>query len=99
MGRDQGANYNNWYTLSEQLGCGGADAGEKTLACVRGKSGDAVAKAAGALRLNFGPRADGKVVFSDNQARGAAGNFIKRVSMPYYYSASSRQALLTSALK
>jgi cholinesterase len=79
MGRDQTANYNNWYKLSAKLSCGGAEAGEKTVDCIRSKSGDEVTKAANSMNLSFGPRADGKVVFSDNKARGEAGNFIKRV--------------------
>jgi cholinesterase len=79
MGRDQAANFNAWYNLSSQLGCGGEETGAKTVDCVRGKPQADVAKTANSLRLNFGPRADGKVVFSDNKARGEAGNFIKRV--------------------
>jgi cholinesterase len=79
MGRDQAADFNCWYKLSKQLGCGGADAGATTVDCVRSKSQEDVAKAASSQRLSFGPRADGKVVFSDNKARGEAGNFIKRV--------------------
>jgi cholinesterase len=80
MGRDQPANFNTWYKLSAKLGCGGAEAGEKTVACVRAKSGKEVTSAATSLSLNFGPRADGKVVHSDNDKRGKAGDFIKRVS-------------------
>jgi len=79
MGRDRPANYDMWYKLSAGLGCGGADAGAKTVECVRGKTGDEVSKKANELKLSFGPRADGKVVFADNEARGKAGNFIKRV--------------------
>jgi cholinesterase len=80
MGRDQPATFDAWYKLSAKLGCGGADAGAKTVDCVRSKPQDEVSKTANSLGLNFGPRADGKVVFSDNKARGEAGNFIKRVS-------------------
>jgi hypothetical protein len=84
MGRDQPANFNTWYKLSENLGCGGAAAGEKTVACVRAKSGKEVTAAATSLRLNFGPRADGKVVHSDNDKRGKAGDFIKRVCLLFF---------------
>jgi carboxylesterase type B len=82
MGRDQAANYASWYRLSAALGCGGAEAGAKTVECVRGKDSAAVTKVANGPGMSFGPRADGKVVFANNKARGEAGQMIKRVRLP-----------------
>jgi hypothetical protein len=79
MGRDQAANHASWYKLSKALGCGGEEAGAKTVECVRTKDGAAVTKAANGPGMNFGPRADGKVVFANNKARADAGQIIKRV--------------------
>jgi cholinesterase len=76
-----------WYKTSQKLGCGGKEAGEKTVDCMRAKPWKAVldaikpegaqASALGGMG-DFGPQADGKVVFRDYKARAAAGNFIKR---------------------
>jgi hypothetical protein len=84
MGRGT-VNYDSWYKLSKALGCGGSEAGPKTVDCIRDKPSDAVTKAANGPGMSFGPRADGKVVFADNKARGEAGNMIKRVR-PLFHS-------------
>jgi carboxylesterase type B len=76
----------NWFKASQRLGCGGTEAGEKALDCMRTKPWKDVLKAIkpeGATADlggmgDFGPIADNKVVFSDYKARNAAGNFIKR---------------------
>lgn len=78
-------NMSYWYNISSTLGCGGAEAGDKTVACMRGKDAnvimDSVGKlAAGQLSAGFGPAVDNKTVFSDTARRSTAGNFIKRVS-------------------
>jgi cholinesterase len=79
-----------WYKASQKVGCGGAEAGEKTVDCMRSKPWNEVLRAIkpegpqaalGGMG-DFGPMADGKVVFNDYKARAAAGNFIKRVNCP-----------------
>jgi cholinesterase len=74
-----------WYQASSGLGCGGAEAGAKTVDCMRGKTNkevnDQLAKMGStALSNAFGPKADGKVVFADNGARGDRGDLAKVVS-------------------
>jgi carboxylesterase type B len=76
-------NKSKWYKVTEKLGCGGAEAGAKTLECMRSKSMDDLFNAmnkVGSFLTLFGPVQDEKVVFSDVVARGAKGDFIKRVS-------------------
>lgn len=83
--RPSSPNTNNsasWYAASKALNCGGEEAGAKSIECMREKPfGDiltAIKPIGGANPMSaFGPRADGKVVFSDYAARSAAGNFIK----------------------
>ncbi|TID22676.1 hypothetical protein E2P81_ATG01804 [Venturia nashicola] len=75
-----------WYKASQKLGCGGAEAGEKTVGCMRTKPWTEVlgsikpqgSQASLGGMGDFGPTPDGKVVFDDYKARAAAGNFIKR---------------------
>jgi carboxylesterase type B len=76
-----------WYKASQNLGCGGREAGGKTVDCMRSKPWKAVIEAIKPTSTqgaalggmgDFGPHADGKVVFSDYKVRAAAGNFIKR---------------------
>jgi carboxylesterase type B len=76
----------DWYELSTRLGCGGAEQGNATVACVRGKSLDAVYGAAGSnggkradITTRFTPVVDEKIYFGDFDKRRAAGTFIKRV--------------------
>jgi len=71
-----------WYKVSEQLGCGGKEAGTKTVECMRKVETrkiltmlDKVSSGPGSTP--FGPTPDGKTVFADYAARGATGNFIK----------------------
>ncbi|KAF1990719.1 alpha/beta-hydrolase [Aulographum hederae CBS 113979] len=70
---------------SEEVGCGGRDAGEKTLECMRGKPAldimNVVGKNGGPAQTPYTPVADNKVVFKDSANRGKAGNFIKRPFM------------------
>jgi cholinesterase len=74
-----------WYELSTRLGCGGAEKGGETVACVRGRSMDAVLNATRSgpgrkeLFRRFYPVVDEKVVFSDYDKRATEGRFIKRV--------------------
>lgn len=78
----------NWYKASQKLGCGGAEKGEQTVACMQSKPWkeilratrrEGVATAFGGMG-DFGPTVDEKIVFSDYAARAKAGKFIKRVS-------------------
>jgi cholinesterase len=76
-----------WYATSKKLGCGGAEAGEATLACMRKQKWEAITNAIEKRGVTpnmgaggFGPTYDGKVVFSDYTKRRAEGNFIKLVS-------------------
>ncbi|KAF2402642.1 alpha/beta-hydrolase [Trichodelitschia bisporula] len=77
-------NLDAWYKATTKLGCGGKEAGAKTVDCARGKSMkevlDAI-KPEGVVPAldtsDFQPIADGKVVFPDYPARRAAGSFIK----------------------
>jgi cholinesterase len=82
-------NVGAWYKASQKLGCGGQEAGEKTLACLRGKSTaeiqEATAPPPSASSLNFGeflPKPDGKTVFTPAEytEKLAKGDFIKKVS-------------------
>ncbi|KAL5339950.1 cholinesterase [Aspergillus crustosus] len=73
---------NGWYNVSQSLGCGGVEAGEETVACVRSKSQDEILAAIGdsstnALLGGFTPYGDGVVVPQDIAAETEAGNFAK----------------------
>src|SRR5262249_21753663 len=86
-GAGSGSALNAWYSASEKLGCGGKDAGNATVECVRGKTTqeilDAIKPPGAALALSttpFSPAADSEIVFNDYTQRLADGNFIKAVS-------------------
>jgi cholinesterase len=73
-----------WYMASQKLGCGGVEAGQKTLACMQSKPWrsimDSIEKRGVTPNMGaggFGPTVDNKLVFSDYAARKASGNFIK----------------------
>lgn len=78
-----------WWELSRTVGCGGIEAGEATLACVRSKPWqevtDAVPRRGVTANIGaggFGPTIDNKSVFPDYTRRRAAGEFAKIVSWP-----------------
>lgn len=79
------ANYSaGWYTASQKLGCGGIEAGEKTLICMQSKPWrditNNIEKRGVTPNLGsggFGPLSDNKVVFSDYTRRREAGGFAK----------------------
>jgi hypothetical protein len=80
-----------WWTISERVGCGGSEAGEKTLACMRAKPWASILNVMDKRKVMpdaksgaFTPVADGKVVFTDVAKRRAEGNFIKAVSCLFY---------------
>lgn len=73
-----------WFVVSAAMGCGGAEAGPATVTCMRTKNAQDITNtmgkiSGGAISSGFGPAADGKLVFTDIQARSASGNFIKKV--------------------
>ena len=75
-----------WYRLSQSMGCGGREAGAKTVDCMRTKPVALIQKQMDAQSLApgltpFGPSPDGKIIFADSAARGRAGNFVKVVSL------------------
>jgi carboxylesterase type B len=78
-----------WFVVSKKVGCGGPEAGEKSLECVRGKTIrevlDAVPISMGGsssgINPPFVPTADEKTVFSNVYERAKAGNFAQRVDI------------------
>jgi carboxylesterase type B len=88
-----------WYELSKRLGCGGAEKGNSTVACVRTKSTDEILNATRAspgnpaLFRRFYPIVDEKVVFSDYDKRAESGKFVKVVRVLSSYSVLVRFSL------
>ena len=75
----------NWYKASENLGCGGEEAGEATVPCVRTKSWQDILGAIEPLQTTaidsgFEPVPDNIIIPSNISARGEAGDFAK---LPY----------------
>lgn len=75
-----------WFTISQRAGCGGVEAGEKTLECMRAKPWKEILGVMDKRTVipdgvsgAFTPVADGKVVFTDVAKRRKEGNFIKAV--------------------
>ncbi|EAU33869.1 cholinesterase [Aspergillus terreus NIH2624] len=71
-----------WYNVSSSLGCGGAEAGEQTVACMRSKSQDELLAAiepltTGGMVGGFTPVGDGQVIPEDIAGAGDAGNFAR----------------------
>lgn len=88
IGNTDPTDYSSWYNVSQALGCGGAEVGEQTVQCVRGRDAADIinvvgTQAGGGLPSAFVPVADGKVVFADVRNRSAEGRFIKRVRSSY----------------
>lgn len=75
----------NWYRASQNAGCGGEEAGEVTVSCMKSKSwqdilDDIAPIGATGLMSGFAPYADDKVLPSNISAKGEAGDFAK---LPY----------------
>lgn len=77
----------SWFKLSSILGCGGVEAGDATLKCMREKDYTEIMNASKKIQpsgdmnsFNIGPIIDDKTVFADYEALGAAGMFAKKVS-------------------
>ena len=67
-----------WYSLSASLGCGDAATGViATVACMRGKSMAQILASSKTI-APFVPTADGKTVFTNYDALGKSGKFIKK---------------------
>jgi cholinesterase len=89
VGNATAAAITQWSTLSEKLGCGAVTEFEvsKTLSCMRSKPLSAVMDASappkgGASAVGtWGPKIDGKTVFTDLAERGNKGKFIHAVSL------------------
>jgi hypothetical protein len=76
----------SWFTVSKAAGCGGMEAGEKTVGCMQRLPANVLMKsmgsgvsAIGTAMSGFGPTVDGKVVFNNYKARASAGMFIQKV--------------------
>jgi cholinesterase len=78
------SNLEPWYKLSSGLGCGGTEAGEKTVACMKTKDWKSVMKGVDTgprvPGKTFGPTFDEKIIFKDYAARVKGGHFAKKVS-------------------
>lgn len=77
-----------WWESSHALGCGGIEAGEATLTCMRSKSWQEVTDTvprrgviANITSGGFGPSVDNKTVFPDYVKRRNNGAFAKIVSL------------------
>ncbi|MCJ1448985.1 MAG: hypothetical protein MMC23_009504 [Stictis urceolatum] len=90
-------NYTGWYNISETLGCGGAEAGEETVQCLRGKNATDIITTVGTgnFSTTFTPVADDKVVFADVRNRSEAGQFIKK---PYFVGNNDNELGLIRAI-
>ncbi|KAF2665992.1 alpha/beta-hydrolase [Microthyrium microscopicum] len=76
------SNLDVWYKMSAKLGCGGQEAGVKTIDCLREKPWkDVMALVQTGPRTpgeTFGPIFDEQTIFKDYDARAKAGNFSKK---------------------
>ncbi|KAF1807813.1 alpha/beta-hydrolase [Eremomyces bilateralis CBS 781.70] len=98
-----GDSNDGWYKLSASLGCGGAEAGERTIACAQTKSMKEIQAAipipsgTGVSMITgmFGPMVDNQTIFSDYYERAKAGNFIQR---PMLVGSNHNESLLFTTL-
>lgn len=82
LGTTQQQVQSNWYKASQNAGCGGEEAGEATVECMRGKTSQEILAAIEplqetALISGFQPFADNKTVPSDVTVMGETGQFAK----------------------
>jgi cholinesterase len=82
-----------WWESSRAVGCGGIEAGDATLACMRSKPWQAITDSVPRRGVtanigagNFGPTTDNVTVFSDYAKRRATGAFAKIVSLDDHFS-------------
>jgi carboxylesterase type B len=79
--------YSKWYALSKNLGCGGEEAGAKTVPCMQGKPfASILAGWTQPADFNkpqpFGVYPDNRTAFGDYFTKGKKGDFAKLVSCP-----------------
>ncbi|PLB44199.1 cholinesterase [Aspergillus steynii IBT 23096] len=72
----------SWFNVSSSLGCGGSDAGEDTVSCMRSKSQEDLLTAIASIGSQglvggFLPVGDGEIVPKDIAAEAKAGNFAR----------------------
>jgi cholinesterase len=69
-----------WYDLTKKLGCGGREAGEKTVECLQAKTVKEIQAAAG-TGSGFNPVVDNVTMFSPEEykIRSKSGDFIRKV--------------------
>jgi cholinesterase len=77
--------YSQWYALSKNLGCGGEEAGAKTVPCMQGKSFESILSgwtqpADFNKPQNWGVYPDNRTAFGDYFTKGKKGDFVKLVS-------------------
>jgi cholinesterase len=82
--------YSKWYDVSSKVGCGGLEAGGRTVQCMQKKPFEALLGAfEGGSDFNkpqpFGIYPDNKTVFADYFSRGRKGNFVKKVGTFHPY--------------
>jgi cholinesterase len=80
----QGRGASAWFRVTQKAGCGGSEAGEKALQCMRTKNYKDIMNATGGGNdplslLGFGPIPDGRTMFNDSQSRAKSGNIAKIV--------------------
>jgi len=80
--------YSSWYATSSKLGCGGKEAGNKTIDCMRGKSFKQIFAAINAdnsnpMAMGFWPTPDARVIFADTDTRAKGGKFAKVVCLNF----------------
>jgi cholinesterase len=78
--------YSQWYNASKKLGCGGPEAGEKSISCMQSKRFEDILSSRTSSpdfsKSNaFGVYPDNRTAWSDFYSRGKRGQFIKRVSL------------------
>lgn len=83
-----------WYTISNAVGCGGSDAGEATVSCLKGKPLQDILNAIAdneliAIQSGFNPVYDDITVPIDSASRINAGNFSK---LPILVGSTSNEA-------
>jgi carboxylesterase type B len=80
----QGRGASAWFRATQKAGCGGSEASEKALQCMRTKSYKDIMDAIGGgsdplSLLGFGPMIDNQTMFNDSQSRAKSGNIAKIV--------------------
>jgi cholinesterase len=90
--------YSKWYDVSKKVGCGGFEAGERTVQCMQRKPFETLLGAfEGGSDFNkpqpFGIYPDNRTVFSDYFSRGRKGKFVEKVG--HFHSVVSPLTILT----